>query len=104
MSDKQDEKLEQMLRSRRMESASSDLAQRIILQARQTPQLPSLSLAEWLRGLFSEFHLPKPAYMLAGTLLVGIIVGLNTPLETTDNEDPAPVNVQSFLYVDEAIL
>ena len=32
MSDKQDEKLDAMLRSRRFESASPDLAQRIILK------------------------------------------------------------------------
>ena len=104
MSDKQDEKLEKMLRSRRVESASPDLAQRIILQARQMPQLQPLSLAQWLRGLFSEFHLPKPAYVLAGTLLVGIVVGLNTPVEIADKKDLAPVNVQSFLYPDEVIL
>jgi hypothetical protein len=104
MSDKQDEKLEEMLRSRRIESASPDLAQRIILQARQTPQLQPLSLAEWLRGLFSEFHLPKPAYVLAGALLMGIVIGLNTPVETADKKDLGPVNVQSFLYPDEAIL
>jgi hypothetical protein len=104
MSDKQDEKLEKMLRSRRTESASPDLAQRIILQARQMPQLQPLTLAQWLRGLFSEFHLPKPAYVLVGTLLMGIVVGLNTPVETADKEDLAPVNVQSFLYADEAIL
>lgn len=104
MSDKQDEKLEQMLRSRRIESAGPDLAQRIILQARQTPQLQPLTLVQWLRGLFSEFHLPKPAYVLAGALLMGIVVGLNTPIETADKEDLAPVNIQSFLDADEAIL
>jgi hypothetical protein len=104
MSDKRDEKLEKILRSRRIESASPDLAQRIILQARQTPQIQSLSFAQWLRGLFSEFHLPKPAYVLAGALLVGIIVGLNAPAEIDHKEDLAPVQMQSFLYADEAIL
>jgi hypothetical protein len=104
MSNKQDEKLEEMLRSRRIESASSDLAQRIILQARQTPQLQPVTLLQWLGALFSELHLRKPAYVLAGTLLLGIVVGLNTPVETSNKDDPAPVNVQSFLYTDEALL
>ena len=104
MSDKLDEKLESMLSSRRIEAASPDLAQRIILQARQTPQIESSSLAQWMRGLFSEFHLPKPAYVLAGALLMGIVVGLNTPVETDRTDDLAPVSIQSFFYTDEAML
>jgi hypothetical protein len=104
MSDKEDKRLEALLRSRRIESAGPDLAQRIILQARQTPQIESLSFAQWLRTLFGEFHLPKPAYVLAGALLTGIVVGLNAPVETARRDDAAPVAMQSFLYVDEAIL
>ncbi len=104
MSDKQEEKLEHLLSSRRMESASPDLAQRIILQARQVPQLELVTIAQWLRGLFKEFHLPKPAYVLAGVLLVGTVVGLSTPLETATDNDVASVKIQSFLYADEAIL
>lgn len=102
MSDKQDEKLERLLRSRRMESASPDLAQRIILQARQIPQAEPMTVARWLSGLFKEFHLPKPAYVLAGALLVGTVVGVNTPLGTPTHNDAA--TIQSFLYADEAIL
>lgn len=103
MSDKLDEKLESMLRARSIEAASPDLAERIILQARQTPQ-NAPTVAQWLRGLFSEFHLPKPAYVLAGTLLMGIVLGLNTPIDKTDKEDGAAASPQSFLYADEAIL
>jgi hypothetical protein len=103
MSDKLDEKLESMLRSRLIEPSSPDLAQRIILQARQTPQ-KSPTVAQWLRGLFSEFHLPKPAFVLAGALLMGIAVGFNTSIQKADNGDRAPANLQNFLYADEAIL
>lgn len=103
MSDQQDEKLERLLRSRRMESASPDLAQRIILQARQIPQAEPMTVARWLSGLFKEFHLPKPAYVLAGALLVGTVVGLNTPLGTPPTHSDAAA-IQSFLYADEAIL
>ncbi len=104
MSDKQDEKLERLLQSRRIESASPDLAQRIILQARQIPRVEPTTVAQWLSGLFKEFHLPKPAYVLAGALLLGTVVGLNAPLGTPSNNDTAPVKIQSFLYADEAIL
>lgn len=103
MNEKLDEKIESLLRSRPIEPPSPDLAQRIILQARRTPQ-KSPTVAQWLRGLFSEFHLPKPAYVLASALLMGIVAGLNTPVEKTDKEDVAPANVQSFLDLDEAIL
>ena len=103
MSDKQDERLEEMLRSRRVESASPDLAQRIILKARQTPQLEPFILRQWLTRVFAEFHLPNPAYVLAGTLIMGVVLGLNVPsLTTADDSDT--VQVQSFLYSDEGLL
>ncbi len=102
MSDKQDEKLERLLRSRRIESASPDLAQRIILQARQIPQVERMTIVRWLGELFKEFHLPKPAFVLAGALLVGTVVGLSMPFGTPADNGAAPI--QSFLYADEAIL
>ena len=37
-----DEKLDHLLRSRRFESASTDLAQRIIMKARTLPQAPNI--------------------------------------------------------------
>jgi hypothetical protein len=103
MSDRQDEKLDAMLRSRRVVAATPDLAQRIILKARQTPQNQPSSALQWLRELFAEFHLPKPAYVLAGTLLLGIVVGLNAPTETAV-DDSAAVSVQEFLYADQAVV
>jgi hypothetical protein len=103
MSDRQDEKLDTMLRTRRIVAATPDLAQRIILKARQTPQNQPSSVLQLLRELFAEFHLPKPAYVLAGTLLLGVIVGLNTPTETVV-DDTAAVSVQEFLYADQAVL
>jgi hypothetical protein len=103
MSERRDDKLEALLRSRPVEPASPDLAQRIIMKARQIPRNQRVTLGQWLTGLFGEFHLPKPAYVLAGTLLLGFIIGLNTP-EQTAVDDAAVVNVQEFLYADEALL
>jgi hypothetical protein len=104
MSDRQDENLERLLRSRRIESPSPDLAQRIIFQAQRIPQLEPITFAEWLGVIFKEFHLPKPVYVLAAALLVGTLVGLSTPIGTPASNDESQVKIQSFLYADEAIL
>ena len=103
MSDKQDAKLEALLRARRVEPASRDLAQRIILTAQSVPQNRTLPLLQWLRQLFTEFHLTKPAYVLVSALILGIIVGLSTP-GGTGSSDEESAGVQSFLYADEVPL
>ena len=104
MSANEDEKLEAMLQSRRIESVSPDLAQRIILKAEAIPQVETSTLGQWIKRLFAEFHLPKPAYVLAATLLLGFVVGLNNPLNDTGDADTLSVNAEGFLYADEAIL
>ena len=104
MSDNRDDKLDAMLRSRRLEPASPDLAQRIILQARQTPQIKTPLFWQSVRELFGEFHLPKPAYVLAGALVFGIVIGFSAPQETGPAIDDSGLSVQSFLSADEALL
>ena len=103
MSDRQDEKLEAMLRARRVEPASRDLAQRMILKAQRLPQNQMLPLMQWLRQLFAEFHLPKPAYVVVSALVLGMIVGFSTP-DRTASRDEDSASVQSFLYADEVPL
>ena len=103
MSKMQDEKLEVMLKARHIEAASPDLAQRIILKAQGIPQKGAISLWQFLQQLFAEFHLAKPAYVLAATLFLGFIIGFSEPLGTTAN-DADGAQVQSFLYADESIL
>ena len=104
MNDNRDEKLDNLLRSRRVEPASADLAQRIILMAQSLPQAPNLSLCQSMRQLFAEFHLPKPAYVLASALVLGIVIGLSAPQETTLAVDDSSVSIQGFLSADEALL
>jgi hypothetical protein len=104
MSDRQDERLDAMLRSRRVEPASPDLAQRIILKAQGVPQNQTISLWRWVRDLFAEFHLPRPAYVFACTLILGFLVGFNVPLNTNGADDLDTDQVQGFLYADEAML
>jgi hypothetical protein len=101
MSDNRDDKLEQMLRSRRVEAVSPDLSQRIILKAQAMPQNKNLPLWQWIRQVCTEFHLPKPAYVLAGALIFGVVIGFNTPPDINPAIDDS---VQNFLSADEALL
>jgi hypothetical protein len=103
MSDNLDEKLENLLRSRRVEPASSDLARRIILRAQQLPQHKTIPFWQSLRELFTEFHLPQPAYVLAGALLIGIVIGFSAPGDNYGADDSGPY-IQTFLSADEALL
>jgi hypothetical protein len=104
MSDNREEKLNRLLRARRLEPASPDLAQRIILRAQQLPQNQNMPLWQWIRDLFAEFHLPKPAYVLASSLILGMVIGFNAPEETNQSSDDSGAVIQSFLSGDEALL
>jgi hypothetical protein len=104
MSDNRDEKLETLLRSRRIEPASSDLTQRIILKAQRTPQIKTPPFWQLVRDLFGEFHLPKPAYVLASALVLGVVIGFSAPQETHLAVDDSGVSIQGFLSADEALL
>ena len=103
MATEQEKKIDEMLNARRIQPASRDLAQRIILKAQMTPQIQVFSLARWIKQAFAEQHLPNPAYVLAGTLMMGFVLGLNVPSHTvTDNADA--VQALSFVDADEGLL
>ena len=104
MSDNRDERLESMLRSRRAEAQNPELAERIILKARGITQRQNTSLWQLLRDLCAEFHLPKPAYVLAGALALGVVVGFNTPWDSSGAQDANAANTQGFLSADEELL
>jgi hypothetical protein len=104
MSDKQEDKLDELLRSRRIEPSSPDLAQRIILKAQGLSQNQTVSLWEWVKELFAEFHLPRPAYVFTCTLILGFVLGFNAPLSTNGPDDLDTDQTQGFLYADEAML
>lgn len=104
MSDNRDDKLEQMLHSRRLEAASPDLTQRIILKARQTPQIKTPPFWQSVRDLFGEFHLPKPAYVLASALVLGVVIGFSAPQNNNLAVDESGASIQGFLSADETLL
>lgn len=86
---------------RRMESPSPDLAERIILAARQVPQLEAVSLGTWLSRLFGEFLLPRPAVVAAVVLVIGVLAGVGIPGVAEESE---PLPNQAFLYDEGALL
>ena len=104
MSENQDEKLESMLRSRRTETVTPDLAGRIILQAQSLPQLQNVPLWQAVRQLFAEFHLPKPGYVLASALLLGMVLGFSTAPENGQLSDASSATAQSYIAGDEELL
>lgn len=104
MSDTQDKELETMLQSRRVEPASANLAEQIILKAQGISQVPTITLAQWMKRLFGEFHLPQPVYVLVCTLVLGVVIGFSAPPDTTTADDADVLYIQSFLYADESLL
>lgn len=104
MTDHRDQKIDRLLRARRVEPASGDLPQRIIMKARGLPQTPYLSLWDSLRQLFAEFHLPKPAYVLAGALALGMVIGFSAPQQSTLVAEDNSASVYTLLTGDETLL
>jgi hypothetical protein len=105
MSDTHEEKLDALLRARRIEAAGPDLAQRIILRAESLPQNQKIPWLDRLKRLFAEFHLPRPGYVLACTLILGFVFGFSTSpdiLHVPDANSDIPIH--TFLYADEDLL
>jgi len=88
-----DQKLESMLRSRRTQAASPDLAARIMGKAQITPQIQRFFLWQAFRQMF-----------LAVTLIVGMLLGFSTAPQIASNADLSSASAQSFLADDEGLL
>ena len=104
MSQDQDEKLDRMLHSRRIEPSSQDLATRIILKAQSLPQVQNLSLWQAVRQLFAEFHLPQPGYVLATALVLGMMLGFSTAPDDDQSGNPSSMAAQNYIAGDEELL
>jgi hypothetical protein len=74
-----DEQLNQLLNRVTPVPPSSNLAERIIAQARIEPELSASETARETEGFFKQmmrnFILPKPAYALACSMLLGVFLG-----------------------------
>ena len=104
MSEYRDEKLESLLRSRRGQAVNPDLAARITLKAQTIPQVQNISLWQSMRQLFAEFHLPKPGYVLASALVLGMVMGFNTSPDSSPTQDANYTTTQSMIAGDEGFL
>jgi|SRR5918992_220540 hypothetical protein len=104
MIDNPDEKLDNLLRARGIEPASPDLARRIVLAAQRMPQNRTAPLWQWISELFREFHLPKPAYVLASALVLGMVIGFTAPQDNGQSADDGAAIIQTFLSTDDTLL
>lgn len=104
MSENENEKLDRMLHSRRIEPARHDLAARIILKAQSLAQVQNVSLWQAVRQLFAEFHLPQPGYVLATALILGMMLGFSTAPENDPNSDASSATAQNYIAGDEELL
>jgi hypothetical protein len=103
MSQNDDEKLESILRSRGTGAPSPDLAARIIFKAQAIPQIQNLSLWQSLGQVFVDLRLPKPGYVLAATLVLGIVLGFSTAPSNHSASDPYSASAANF-FDDEGLL
>jgi hypothetical protein len=104
MSEYRDEKLESLLRNRGNQAVNPDLAARITLKAQTIPQVQNISLWQSMRQLFAEFHLPKPGYVLASALVLGMVMGFNTSPDSSTIQDANYTTTQSMIAGDEGFL
>jgi hypothetical protein len=99
-----DKKLDSMLHSRRSQAASPDLAARIIHKAQGLPQIQRFFLWQSLRQLFIELHMPKPGYVIASALVLGMFLGFSAAPQSFSTTNSDSVNTQNFLADDEGLL
>ena len=112
MNDRYDQKLDALLSSRPIEPARADLADRIIQRAQAVPQKQALRPLDWLKRLFDELYLRRPAYTLAAALVAGLVIGFAAQTEILEpnrssfvkTELAEPLSIESFLYADEDLL
>lgn len=91
-----DKKLEQYLHLSKIPDPNPSLQQRIILAARsRKPQ----NIMENILNIFQEFLIPKPQYVIALSLIIGVTIGINVSVNGDNNED----QINEFLYLSEEI-
>ena len=75
--------LEATLADRPLEPARYGLAERIIASARYADRAVPFDLFGWLKQLFADSFMPRPAYALPAVLLIGVFIGLGTLEESS---------------------
>ncbi len=103
------EQFERVLRTRKYEEPSGNLAQRIVSLSLHQDKKSPFSLGLFLSRLFGdEFYLPKPALIVVSILMVaalgiGFVMGFSNPTGPILT-DQRQANLQEFLHYEEGVL
>jgi hypothetical protein len=103
------EQFERVLKTRKYEEPSGNLAQRIVSLSLHQEKESRIGLGFFLSRLFAdELYLPKPALILASILMIialltGFFVGFSNPSRTVLT-DHRQTNLQEFLHYEEGVL
>lgn len=102
------EAFEKVLRTRKYEEPSTNLAQRIISASLRVEKKVPFSLDVFLSEIFAGFRLSKPSFvvlsiLLISVLLIGFSIGFLNPGGSTLAEQEQP-DLQEFLYYTGDIL
>ncbi len=98
-----DSRLNQLLKQRVTPMENDDLSARIISASRAVVQRKNVTLAIWLRRIFTEFSLPTPAYALASVLVLGFIIGLGLQ-DAEITEANMVVSSEYSIFYEESVL
>lgn len=102
-----DKQLEQLMYAYKVQSASDDLADKIILATKHIKQRQNIW--NWINRIFDEFRLPVPRYSLASLFIIGLLVGFLfydyiDSINIKDTYEVSDNTFDQFLYEDEALL
>ncbi len=103
------EEFERVLKTRKFEEPSSNLAQRIVSLSVGQDKEASSRLDSFLSKLFAdEFYLPKPVFIvfsifMVTVLLTGFFIGFSN-LTGSTSTDRRQANLQAFLHYEGDVL
>lgn len=103
------EQFERVLKTRKYEEPSGNLAQRIVSLSLHQEKESRIGLGFFLSRLFAdELYLPKPALILASILMIialltGFFIGFSNPSRAVLT-DQRQTNLQEFLHYEEGVL
>lgn len=104
----EEEHFERILKSRKHEDPSDDLAERIVSASRRGRKKSLSGIGGFLSELLWEFSLPRPALTavsvaLIFALIIGFAIGFSDSTGTTSVEQ-YQANLEDFLYYEGEVL
>ncbi len=94
-----EKQLQDLMQARGVPQMRSNLAERIIEAAEREKSKGRCAPQAWWIAFSEAFLLPKPAYVMALLLVLGIAMGLSFDLSTTVEGE----TVSSFIYTAETV-